>query len=43
MEGKAKREKGVLMGKTDNYKSGYVSVQEVPVYKDGEVVDRRQF
>lgn len=32
MEGKAKREKGVLLGKTDNYKNSYVPIQSVPVY-----------
>ena len=31
------------MGKTDNYKNSYVGVQEVPVFQDGNIVDRRQF
>ena len=41
MEGKAKREEGILMGKTDNYKNGYVNVEVVDVYSGCQVVERR--
>jgi tRNA A37 methylthiotransferase MiaB len=43
VEGRAKREQGVLMGKTDNYKNGYAAVQTVPLYDKGQVVGRREF
>jgi len=41
MEGRAKREEGVLMGKTDNFQNGYVKVQEVPLFEGGMIVGSR--
>ena len=38
MESKSKRVENVLTGKTDNFKTGYVKVREVPVYENGRVV-----
>lgn len=35
IEGKAKREQNVLMGKTDHFKNGYVKITSVPVYQGG--------
>lgn len=32
MEGKSKREVGVLTGKTDTFKSGYAKITSVPIY-----------
>jgi tRNA A37 methylthiotransferase MiaB len=39
IEGRAKRESNVLMGKTDNFKNGYAKIEKVPVYKEGKVID----
>lgn len=39
IEGKAKRDTGVLMGKTDHFKNGYAKITKVPVYKDGKVIE----
>ena len=31
------------MGKTDNFKNGYVEVTSVPVYQSGKEIDHRPF
>ncbi len=33
MEGKAKRDHKVLIGKTDHFKNGYVEIVDVPVFE----------
>lgn len=43
MEGKAKRDSNTLMGKTDNFKNGYVKIQSVSVYQDGKEIAQREF
>ncbi len=43
MEGRAKRDTNVLMGKTDNFKNGYVKIQSVPVFEKGKEVEQREF
>jgi tRNA A37 methylthiotransferase MiaB len=43
LEGRAKRDTNVLMGKTDNFKNGYVKIQNVPVFQDGKEVEQREF
>lgn len=41
IEGKAKREVDVFMGKTDHFKNGYAKLEKVPVYKDGKIIEER--
>lgn len=42
IEGRAKRDANVLLGKTDHYKSGYVKVTSIPVYEGGKEVGKRE-
>jgi hypothetical protein len=41
IEGRAKRDIDVLMGKTDSFKNGYAKIQSVPIYKDGKIIESR--
>jgi hypothetical protein len=41
MEGKAKRDSNVLMGKTDNFKNGYAKIESVPVFREGKGIEER--